>query len=115
MKKYLIALSLFFIPVIAFATSTQLWKSSFTTTADTTKNLCTNKKGIIHSVCVDSGTAAASTFSIFASSATSANPIAVIDATTRGCLVYDVIASTPTGLTYSNSSTANVTILYDCY
>ena len=103
---------MFAFPAFAY----EAWLSSTTATADTTKNVCMSKRGVFHGVCVSSPTALASTYTVYNSSASAINPIAVIDATGRGCYYYDVVASTVNkGLTYSNSSTANVTLLYNCY
>lgn len=102
--------------------ATDTWVSSFTATADTTKNVCgadrgivTNKRGFFHGVCVSSASVGG-VYTVYNSSASAINPLAVIDTTTKGCYYYDVVASTQAkGLTYSNSSTANVTLLFNCY
>lgn len=100
----------------AHAFTPVVWKSSFTPSAVTTKNLCVNQNGFLHSVCVSSPTAAPSLVSVYNSSGSAVNPIAIIDGTKYGCFEYDVLASTANkGLTYSNSSTANITIMYQCY
>jgi hypothetical protein len=115
MKRLLILSAILFSAGLAHAGAPAVYRSSFTATADTTKNLCMNRRGFLHGVCVSSATALPSTFIVYATSATAANIIATIDGTKTGCYYFDVVASTPTGLTYSNSATANTTVLYDCY
>lgn len=92
----------------------RVWRSSYTATADTTQNLCMNRRGILHGVIVSSGSAS-SNMAVYASSGTAFQPIAEINTTAQGSYFYDVIASTRTGLTYSTVGTAKVTILYDCF
>jgi hypothetical protein len=99
-----------------------VWLSSNTATADTTQNLCkglsnasgffSNNHGIFHGACINTGVAG--TLTIYNSSATATSPIAAINTgTAQPCSLYDVSISS--GLTYTNSATANVTILYQCY
>ena len=101
-----------------------VWKSSNTATADTTQVLSTPTNylvgtstiregghGVYHGICINTGTAG--TFTIYNSSASAANPIAATSTASVGCLTYDVGISS--GLTYTNSATANVTVLYMCY
>lgn len=109
---------------VAFAFE-PMWKSSNTATADTTQSLCLSQTylvgtstvssgghGIFHGACVNTG--AAGTLTIYNSSNTAINPIAAINtAAVVPCALYDVGVSS--GLTYTNSATANVTILYQCY
>lgn len=99
-----------------------VWTSSHTSTVDTTQNLCAqaafSRKAILHGVCVSSATTVAnSDVLIFASSATTINPIANVNTTATGCFYYDVYSSTsPGGLTYSTvGQGADVTIMYTCY
>lgn len=110
------------------AVDADVWLSSHTATADTTKNLCvatnylvgtstltTGGRGVFHGACVNSGVAASS-LTVYNSSgtATAAVPIAVIQTSTAmPCSLYDVGVSS--GLTYTTSGTADVTILYQCY
>lgn len=119
MKRLLfIIASVFLLSQLALAFQTSLWLSSNTSTADTTQNLCKNYnsggsvRGVFHGVCLN--TATAGTLTIYNSSGTANNPIAAMD-TNRAvpCNYYDVEVSS--GLTYTNSATANVTILYQCY
>lgn len=115
MKKILIALSLIMAPMSAYAV-TAVWVSSNTATADTTKNLCFPRSGIgaralFHGARINTG--AAGTLTIYASSGTAASPIAAINTAALASLDYDVAVST--GLTYSQTGTANITLLYQCY
>lgn len=123
MKKVLFTFSILSLAGFAWAIP-QVWRSSFTNTADTTKNLCgndngivTNRRGILHSVCVSSNTAGTDVITVYNSSASAINPIAVIDgSSSENCYTFDVIATTVTkGLTYSKTGTSSVEILYDCY
>lgn len=125
MKKIMILAGLFlFSSTFAFAI-TNVWTSSHTLTAETTKNLCmqtgngvTIGQAIFHGVCVSSATASAgANIIIYASSGTAVNPIANIDQVNRGCYYYDVYSSTsPGGLTYTTSQPgASTTIMYECY
>ena len=112
-----------------FALDTDVWLSSNTATADTTKNLCpgipysvasssyttntytSGNHGIVHGVCINTG--AAGTLTVYNSSATATSPIAAMNtAAAAPCSFFDVAVSS--GLTYTNSATANVTILYQC-
>lgn len=121
MKRISVFLILLLSSSVLWATDT--WVSSFTATVDTTKNVCgadrgivTNKRGFFHGVCVSSASVGGGVYTVYNASASAINPLAVIDTTTKGCYYYDVVASTASkGLTYSNSSTANVTLLYNCY
>lgn len=101
------------------------WLSSNTATADTTKILCQSTSytvgvstiivgghGIFHGACVNTG--AAGTLTVYNSSSTAVNPIfAMNTAAVVPCSLYDVNMSS--GLVYTNSATANVTMLYSCY
>lgn len=126
MKKLLfIALSIFGIASLGLAVGNSVWISSNTATADTTKNLCPGQTyviqgstvtegnhGVFHGACINAG--ATGTLTIYNSSATANIPIAAITTSTAmPCSLYDV--QTSSGLTYTNSATANVTILYQCY
>lgn len=119
MKKIAaIVISILWMSSFGFAISDAIWYSSHTATADTTKAICNQTFGssqphaVLHGVCVNTG-ASTSSFSVFNSSASSANPVAVIDSTTKGCQLFDIYLSS--GLSYTNSSTADVTIAYSCY
>lgn len=122
MKTLICALSLFVAGVAWSASPTSVWRSSFTKTIDTTKNVCgadagivTNRRGFLHGVIVSSA-AAPGVFTVYNSSASAINIMAEIDTSAEGSYFYDVVATTVSkGLTYSNSSTASVTLLYDCY
>lgn len=106
-------------PKPAYAISESLWISSRTITADSTKNLCMDRRAILHGVCISSATATAgASVIIYASSAaaTVANTIATIDSMAKGCYYYDVYSSTPTGITYTtNSPGADTIFMYMCY
>lgn len=97
-----------------------IWKSSFTATADTTKEIpCStslpNAGCRFHGVIVSSA-GVNSTLTVYNSSATANNIIAIID--TNGStmknqdFIFDVFVSS--GLTYTNagSTPANIVILY---
>lgn len=113
MKKLLALVAAILLPGIVMANPV-VWRSSNTATADSTKALCTQgnpRRGVLHGVCVNTGTAG--TLTIYNSSSTAANPIAAINTTNALCNYYDVVTSS--GLVYTNSATANVTIMYDCF
>lgn len=117
LTRWLVVLGLILGPKWAFAINTEIWQSSHTLTADTTKNLCVNQRGLLHSVCISSATATAnSDILIYASSATTANLMANINTVNTGCFTYNVTASTPTGLTYSTvGAGADIQIMFQCY
>ena len=126
MKKILLAgfISLFSMGM-ARAVAPDVWLSSNTATADTTQNLCkgttytngsstytSGDHGVLHGVCINTGVAG--TFTVYNSSASANSPIAAINTgTSQPCSIYDVSVSS--GLTYTNSATANITILYQCF
>jgi hypothetical protein len=116
MKRFLILIASLMTASFAMAGYGNVWKSSTTATADTTKALCNPRTqgAILHGVCISK--ADAGTFTIYDSSATANFPIAVIQSTSAaqsGCLFYDVKVSS--GLTYTNSvAGTNATILYGC-
>lgn len=121
------AFFVFMAHVFSMAVDNNVWLSSNTATADTTKNLCTavnylvgtttitvGGHGVFHGVCVnDAGSTG--TISVFNSSGTSTSPIAVIRATSTvsACKYYDVQISS--GLTYTTSAPNDTTFLYQCY
>lgn len=117
MKKLILCLSLFCAPAL-FAANPSVWRSSYTASADTTQNLCMNKRGFLHAVVVSSASANA-TVSVYASSATANSIMTLVDASNEGYFPYDTIAiatnTAHTGLTYSTVGTASVQILYDCF
>lgn len=102
----------------SFVLADEVWRSSWTATADSLQNLCVNKRGFLHSVVVSSGSLAQANLAIYASSATVQNPITFIDTSSRGSYVYDTIGTstfTARGLTYTTVGTSQITILYSCY
>lgn len=126
MKKLIIALASFFmLSTVSFALQTDVWISSNTATADTTKNICagipyvvngstftSGSRGVFHGVCINNPTAG--TLTVYNSSATATSPIAAINTSSAAvCSFFDV--ATSSGLTYTNSATANITLLYQCY
>lgn len=126
MKKiFILIISFWMGSSLVLAVANNIWLSSNTATADTTQNLCPGKTyvvgtstvtegnhGVFHGVCINTGSAG--TFTVYNSSATATSPIAAINtATAQPCSLYDVGVSS--GLTYTNSATANLTILYQCY
>lgn len=117
MKRLLLALALCFGFTFAFASGTDVWIASNTATVDTTKVVCPQRSntkqghGVISRVCVNTGTAG--TYTIYNASAAAVNPIAAIDTAAKGCQAYDVAFSS--GLTYTNSAAANVTLMYSCF
>lgn len=100
-----------------FADIGSIWISSNTATADTTQNLCkpkqgnTTARGLFHGARINTG--GAGTLTVYASSASATSPIAAINTAAVASLDYDVIVSS--GLTYSQTGTANITLLYQCY
>lgn len=114
MKRLFVASILLLATSYSFAV--EVWRSSYTATADTTLNLCINKRGTLHSIVVSSA-GVNSTISVFASSGTVFSTMTVLDTTSKSVYPYDVILATRTGLTYSTAGTtqAQLTILYNCY
>lgn len=127
MKKWLAVFAGVWLVVLpAFAVNLDMWLSSNTAAADTTLNLCVGKNylvgtttitegghGIFHGLCINSGVLGG-VATIYNSSGSATNPIAAVATTTMTpCSFFDVSVSS--GLTYSNSTTANLTILYQCY
>lgn len=109
MKTLILTLGLSFFTSVLWAD--KVWKSSNTATADTTKSLCGTGRGIIHGARVNTG--AAGTLTIYNSRASATLPVAAINTAALASLDFDVLLSS--GVTYTNSATANVTLLYDCY
>jgi hypothetical protein len=116
MKRFILAVILSFVAGVSWAVS-DVWQSTNTATADTAKSLCSNSGSIfsrahavVHNVCVNTG--AAGTFTIYNSSAVAVNPVAAINTAAAICMEYDVSLSS--GLSYTNSATANVTMTYIC-
>ena len=126
MKKVLAVVALLSVSTLLFAAGGNIWRSSNTAVADTTLNLCkgitqlvgtstitTGNHGIFHGACVNRGLSGG-TLAIYNSSASATSPIATISVSTpMPCSVYDVGISS--GLTYTNSGTADITILYQCW
>lgn len=119
MKKILAGLFLMLVPISAFAAFGNVWRSSFTVTADTAKSLCSDinvgkRKGVLHSVCVGNGDAG--TVKLYNAYNTAANQVTVLYSTAAavsGCATYDIDMSS--GIVYSNSQAGtSVTILYQC-
>lgn len=96
---------------------TNIFISTNTATHDILQVLCSqyapglNVNGIVHTICVNTGVSG--TFTLYNSSASVVNPVAAINTSTVGCQIYDVVLSS--GITYTNSATANVTVSYQCY
>jgi len=131
MKKILgISLIVGFFSFMAWAFSyavQPVWLSSHTATADTTQILCPSRTfvlgtstitegghAILHGVCVND--ANSGTISIYNSSSTAVNAVAVIRSTTAatsGCQFFDVQMSS--GLVYTTSQPNDVTFLYGCF
>ena len=94
-----------------------VYLSSNTATADTTQALCTQTSpgsqphGIVHTVCINTGTAG--TLTLYNANGSGVNRAAAISTANVGCQIFDVALSS--GITYTNSATANVTISYQCY
>ena len=128
MKNFFLSTLLALVATTVFAFQ-PVWRASHTATADSTKILCqgntyvingstvTNGNlGILHGVCVNDPSAATGTITVYDSSSTATNAFAVIRATaaaTMGCMFYDVQVSS--GLVYSNSTTNDITLLYQCF
>lgn len=103
-----------------------VWLSSNTQTADIAQNLCPSKtgtlgswggRGIFHGLCVNTGAAGSLNVWTSSSGATSAFASSTFTVTNTAavipCEFFDVTLSS--GLYYSNTATANVTLLYSCY
>lgn len=114
MNRLLVLLSALFLTSVGYAYD--VWIATNTATADTTKALCLSnslhgrRRAVVHSVSVNTG--AAGTFTIYNSSAAASNPVAAIDTTAKSYHEFNVQLST--GITYTNSATANVTMMYIC-
>lgn len=123
-NKLAFSLTLLFLASLSFAFP-GVWTSSHTFTAETTKNLCgtqgtTNvtQQAILHGICVSTATATAGGLvTVYASSGTAVNPIAIVNTMATGCYFYDVYSSTtPGGLSYTTTAPgASVTFSYACY
>ena len=127
MKKWILFLILTGLIAIAqnaladVSTTNTLWKSSFTATNDTALKIPCNtvepKAGCkFHGVIVSSA-GVASTLTIYDSSATAINPIAVINTSVgtvvpTGQLFYDLYVSSGLSYTTVGATPAKVTILY---
>lgn len=118
MKKLgIVAISILGLASWSLAVSGSVWLSSNTATVDTNKALCQTvfasswPRGVVHNVCVNTGTAG--TYTVYNSSGSGVNKMAAIDTAAKGCQIYDVVMSS--GITYTNSATADVTISYSCY
>lgn len=124
-KRLILAVALICVSVPTVVLAWDTWRSSYTATIDTTKNLCgtdaglvgPTRRGFLHSVCISSSAFQTDTITIYNSSGTAINPLTTIDGTAyEGCFNYDVVASTINkGLTYSKTGGAIVQIQYDCY
>jgi hypothetical protein len=104
-----------------------VWLGSHTATADTTQVLCLshtflvgtstiteNGRGILHAVCINQGNQG--TVTVYNSSSTAVNPVAVLlstTAATAGCFTYDIGMSS--GIVYSDTAANDVTFTYSCY
>lgn len=119
MKKILVGVLLMLVPVSVMAGPWNVWRASFTATADTAKSLCSDvnvgkRKGVLHNIIV--GSAQAGTITIYNSYNTAANPFAVICATCAmisGAVPFDVDMSS--GIVYTNSTAGTLlTITYQC-
>lgn len=114
MKRLFLILALI-IPASFSHADYRIYRSSNTATADTAQAVCRQVKasrhGLLRGACVNTGVAG--TFTIYNASSTAVNPVAAINTTNAGCFFYDVAMSS--GIVYTNSATANVTLLYDCY
>ncbi len=127
MKKLLLA-SILFLSSYAMAINTAVWRSSHTTTADTTQKLCSGSTyllgtstltygnlGVLHGVCVNDAPAVG-TIAVYDSSSTAVNAFAVMRSTTVAngpCSFFDVQVSS--GLVYTTSAANDVTFLYQCF
>lgn len=123
MKKLILFFFAITLSGYVIADNSGIWKSSWTITADTTQNLCVNKRGFLHSVVIGTATATTSSLTIWASSGTVNSTMTVIDSSVKGDYFFDTVAistfgagSFPrTGLTYSTVGNGSVNILYECY
>lgn len=118
MKRIILTISLFALPGLLFAVPA-VWRSSHTTTADTTQKLCNQtgsvRRGILHGVCVNTAVSGGS-ITVYNSSSTAVNAVAVLASTATlvsGCQFYDISMSS--GIVYTTSQPNDTTFLYDCY
>lgn len=122
MKKALILLaSILGLLSPCMAISGSVYWSSHTATADTTRSLCpstipglfgSTNHAVLNSVCVNTS-ATTSSVSVYNSNGTAIQPVAIIDSSSKGCETFNVLLSS--GITYTTSSTADVTFVYMCY
>lgn len=131
MKKIFAILGLgaffgFMVWSFSYGVDTDVWLSSNTATADQLKNLCpginyvigtstftSGNHGVFHGLCVGTGVAGSSV-TVYNSSATAQNVVAIIATSTPTvCSLFDVAVSS--GLTYTNGAAADIQILYQCY
>lgn len=115
MKNALVLVSIFLMSGVAF--SAELYRSSFTLTADTNQPLCTTggNRSTLYSVCASSPSAGAVT--IFVSTNT-AKTMLVVGTGTFGCvgdLNMPVISTNTRSLAYTKTGTAGVNIGFNCY
>lgn len=118
MKKILFAIAILCAVSGSSRAADQVWKSSWTATADTGQTLCgANRRGLLHSIEV--GTAAAGTITLLDSrgGTVAISTFGVLSSTavmSSGPHEYNVVASS--GITYTNSTAGtNMTIFYQCY
>jgi hypothetical protein len=123
-KKWILVLSLLFLPCLSFAIAPAVWLSSNTTTTDTTQVLCgqystplatSTLHGWLHEVVISSP-AVGGSVTIYNSTFTTTGARSVGPITTLvypNEYLYDV--DFPNGMIYSTTGGAQVQILYQCY
>lgn len=117
MKQFVFVLALLCAATSAYAIDPTVWKSSYTTTADSAQSLCSSHLAVLHSVCISSPSATAGASVTILNSTDTAKTVSVIDAMARGCYTFDtVVVSTNTNaLGYTTTGAAKVNIFYACY
>ena len=115
MKRVMLVLAILSTASSLFAV--ELYRSSFTQTADSNQPLCTvGKRSTLYSICVSSPIAGATT-TIFVSTNTPIVNYFTVN-NTFGCigpLNVPVISTNAHSLAYTTAGTAGVSIQYNCY
>lgn len=114
MKRWILALAMAATPLAAWAFQ-EVWSSSYTNVAATTQKLCEGKRGYLHGVVISTAGANGSNIQLSNSSWTvTATPTTgAIDTRSVRTEIYNVIFST--GIIYTKTGVAGLTILYQCY
>lgn len=114
MKKLFIVLALALGLCSVSHAVADVWQSSSTITADTTKVLCgSGRRGHLYSVVISSPGAAGAGIIVYNSSFTTSTNFVAVD----GRTIQNPVFSTqfPKGMMYSTTGAAQTAILYNCY